>query len=101
MSPVSAGIAALALVSVLGGIWSHGWHTGTQGERATWQERTTALRQERAILAARVEGLAATLARISQERDALAQQLEDAAHADNDASRPAFGPASVSRLNRR
>jgi hypothetical protein len=101
MNPLGSLATALALVSVLGGIWGHGWNLGRTGANARWEARATALRQERALLAARIEGQAASLDRLARERDALAQQLEDAARADSDASRPAFGPASMSRLNRR
>ena len=101
MSPVGSLLAALAVAGLLGGIWVHGWNTGRVGANERWEARTLALRTERTIRAAQIAGQAAMLAQMAADRDALAEQLEDAAHADDDASRPAFGPDSMSRLNRR
>ena len=92
---------AAALIALVAGIWRHGWNTGRTGANARWEASTTALRRERALLAARVAGQAEVLARISEEGNELAEQLEREAHEDDIADRPAFGPDAVMRLNRR
>ena len=92
---------AAALVALAAGIWGHGWHTGSSGERARWQARTAALRVGRTLSATAIAGQAQMLAKLAADRDALAEQLEREAHEDDTADRPAFGPDAVLRLNRR
>ena len=92
---------ALLVLASLGGLWAHGWHTGRQGERATWEARTTALRVARTISASAIAGQAQMLAQVAQERDALAEELEREAHEDDTADLPALGPERVLRLLRR
>ena len=92
-----ASLALMLLASVVSSIW---WH-GRFHERGIWQARQAELVAERRVQGALIIGAVEENARLRAERAALATELEDAAHADDDADRPALGPDSVRRLNRR
>lgn len=94
---LAASLSVMLLAAVVSGIW---WH-GRLHERGLWQQRQAALVAERRVQGALIIGAVEENARLRAERAALATELEEAAHADDNADRPALGPDSVRRLNRR
>jgi hypothetical protein len=91
-------VAALVLILLAG--WQ-GYRLGygiSEGRHAAALAEAQARAFEAADLASRKE--AERLALLA-ERDALARELDAAAYADPDGSRPALGAASVQRLKRR
>lgn len=92
--------AALALV-LAATLFAVGWVQGRTGERAAWTARMAIVQAERARAAARIAGLTEALQHAQEARAALAAQLEDEAHADDDAGRMALPARSLQRLDRR
>lgn len=86
---------ALAVGAALALAWLH----GRSWERSRWVARMSASEAAYDRAAARAEGLAADLARANRAREALAEELDNAARSDPDAARPALSRDSVRRLS--
>jgi type II secretory pathway pseudopilin PulG len=82
--------------TIVGAYWQ-GWSDRGTKEQA----RVEALIAERRVQAAYIAAQAETLEAVQQERNRLAEELENAAREDNNATRPAFGSDSMRRLNER
>jgi hypothetical protein len=92
-----AGAAILAA----GLAWGEYRHmAGKAQERAVWQARTAAIRVQRAGAVAVAAAQADIIAQAARDMADLRAELEDAAHADPDADRPALGSDAVRRLQR-
>lgn len=89
------------IVLAAGAGWGEYRHLkGTSAERAVWEARTALIRVQRAGAVALAAARAEIILQAAREMAALQAELEEAAHADPDADRPAFGPAAVHRLQR-
>jgi hypothetical protein len=93
-----AGVVAGIILVVV--IWTDGYSRGTEAERAVWQARTAAIRVQRAGAVAVAAAQADIIAQAARDMADLRAELEDAAHADPDADRPALGSDAVRRLQR-
>ena len=93
---------ALALVALLTGWTVRGWYSGAQHAAELQGALTARVAAERAAHAAAEVASTKEAARLAAEadRDALARQLEDLAHADTDQS-GGLSRARVERLRQR
>ncbi|MGY6634065.1 MAG: hypothetical protein ACXIU8_10005 [Alkalilacustris sp.] len=92
---------AILLVALAITLHSAGWLQGRHAERAAWNARAAALTAERERASARIAGLSEALSRAEAAHAAMTRQLEEQAHADDDAGRTALPARSLHRLGAR